>query len=93
MFDIIIAKRFEKHPGHNMVQMGQFALEEEVTGREVNRETDWTMCLRPGQKINMSMVFPDTEASSNHCPRCQTKSAASSDDRTRWWVSANTTKP
>ena len=84
MLDIILAKRFEKHPGHRLVESGQFAIEENITGREFIRTSDWSMSFRPGQKVDMSVHFPDTEAKSSHCPRCQTKSAASSDVRAQW---------
>ncbi|KAH8820125.1 hypothetical protein F5884DRAFT_744486 [Xylogone sp. PMI_703] len=84
MFDTIIAKRFEKHPGHRKIQRGEFAIEEDSTGREVSRMLDLTMCLRPGQKIDTSVIFSKGDADSNHCPRCRAKSAASSEARTQY---------
>jgi hypothetical protein len=42
------------------------------------------MCFRPGQKIDMSMVFSDLDANSNHCPRCGTRSEALAETRTQW---------
>jgi hypothetical protein len=83
MFDTIIAKRFEKHPGHGKIQRGEFAIEEDSTGMELSRMTELTMCLSPGQKIDMSVIFNETSAS-NGCPRCGPKSEASSEARSRW---------
>jgi predicted RNA-binding Zn-ribbon protein involved in translation (DUF1610 family) len=83
MFDMIIAKRFEKHPGHGKIQRGEFAIEEDSTGTELSRMTELTMCLSPGQKIDMSVIFNETSAS-NHCPRCGAKSEASSKTRNQW---------
>jgi hypothetical protein len=79
MFDMIIAKRFEKHPGHGKIQRGEFAIEEDSTGTELSRMTE----LSPGQKIDMSVIFNETSAS-NHCPRCGAKSEASSKTRNQW---------
>ena len=84
MFDMILSERFKKHPGHRKVQRGEFAIEEDITGRELSREWDWCMCFRPGQKIDMSMVFSDLDNTSNRCPRCKTESAASAEVRTQW---------
>jgi len=84
MFDMIITKRFEKHPGHGKVLKGEFAIEEDATGRELSRKSDWSLCFRPGQKVDMSMLFSELESNSNECPRCRTKSSTSLETRTQW---------
>jgi hypothetical protein len=84
MLDMILSKRFEKHPGHNKIQRREYVIEEASTGRALSRTTDLRMCLGPGQKIDMSVVFPDGAGDSNYCPRCRTKSATSSEIRTQW---------
>ena len=84
MLDMILLKRFEKRSGHHKVLKGEYTLEEGITGRDVSRENELMMCFRLGQKIDMSMVFSDLDASSNHCPRCGTKSEASAEARTQW---------
>ena len=83
MLEAMLTKRFEKHPGHSKMLRREFAIED-ITGRELSRTTEWSMCFRPGQKIDMSMVFQETSVNSNHCPRCGTQSAASSEIRTQW---------
>jgi hypothetical protein len=84
MLDTILAKKFEKHPGHGKIQRREFAIEDDATGRELTRDIDWSLCFRPGQKVDMSITFPELDASTNHCPRCGTNSAASSEIRTQW---------
>lgn len=84
MLDTILLKRFEKRPGHQKILKGEFAIEEGTTGRDVTREHEFCMCFRPGQKIDMSMVFSDLDANSNHCPRCGTRSEALAETRTQW---------
>lgn len=65
MFDMIISKRFEKHRGHTKIQKREYAIEEGITGREVSRVSDWSMCFRPGQKVDMSVIFPEMGANGN----------------------------
>ncbi len=86
MLDTILIKRFEKRSGHQKVLKGEYVIEEGITGKDVSRENELSMCLRPGQKIDMSMIFSDLDGNSNHCPRCFTKSKASSETRTQWLV-------
>jgi len=83
MLDIILVKRFEKRSGHQKVLKGEYVIEEGITGRDVSRENELIMCLRPGQKIDMSMIFSDLGGDSNRCPRCFTKLEASSESRTQ----------
>jgi hypothetical protein len=84
IFDLILLKRFEKRPRHQKVLKGEFAIEEGITGQDISRENEFSMCFRPGQKIDMSMIFSDLDASSNHCPRYGAKSEASAEARAQW---------
>ncbi|PQE09018.1 conserved glutamic acid rich protein [Rutstroemia sp. NJR-2017a WRK4] len=72
MLDTILLKRFEKRSGHRKVLRGEYVIEEGITGREMSRENELIMCLRPGQKIDMSMIFSDLDGNSNRCPRVNT---------------------
>ncbi|KAE9373748.1 hypothetical protein N431DRAFT_338810 [Stipitochalara longipes BDJ] len=83
ILDLILLERFEKRPGYQKVLRGEFAIEEGITGRDISRENEFAMCFRPGQKIDMSMIFSNLDTSSNHCPRCRTKSEASAEARTQ----------
>ena len=65
MLDVILLKRFEKHPGHHKILKGEFAIEEGTGGRDVSRENEFAVCFHPGQKIDMSMIFSDLDANSN----------------------------
>lgn len=66
------------------VLKGEFAIEEGITGRDIGRENEFAKCFRPGQKIDMSMIFSDLDANGNRCPRCCTKSEASTGARIQW---------
>ncbi|KAE8441910.1 hypothetical protein EG329_004168 [Mollisiaceae sp. DMI_Dod_QoI] len=73
MFDIILSKRFEKHPGHEMIQRREYAIEDSSSGHELGRESELLLCVRPGQKIEMTVVFSEKNSAGNSCPRCQTE--------------------
>jgi hypothetical protein len=79
MIDLIISKRFEQHVGHKKIQRREYAIEEMVTGKKMNREYDWAATVRSGQKLDISVLFSDSEAASNNCPRCGAISTASMD--------------
>ncbi|KAE8447549.1 hypothetical protein EG329_010679 [Mollisiaceae sp. DMI_Dod_QoI] len=83
ILNVILLERFENHPGHRKVLKGEFVIEDAVTGRDLNRETKLTMCFRPGQKVNMSMVFSEVDDDANYCPRCGTPSVALAEARSQ----------
>ncbi|CZR62688.1 uncharacterized protein PAC_12585 [Phialocephala subalpina] len=72
MLDTILCKRFEKRPGRKKVLRGEYALEEIVTGKELDRKREWNLCFRPGQRVGMSMLFDFDPMSEGSCPRCKT---------------------
>jgi hypothetical protein len=86
---MIIAKRFENHAGYQKIQRGEYTIEDGITGRGIRRGCDLLMSLRPGQKIDMSVVFPAVDTKSNHCPRCQTKCVTSLAEKTQWYAVAH----
>jgi hypothetical protein len=73
MFDTILAKRFEQLPGQNKVRRKEYALEDHQSGQELNASKQWSLCFRPGQKVDMSMIFRQNQASTS-CPGCKTES-------------------
>jgi len=84
MFETILAKRFEKLKGHQKVLRKEYAIEESRSGRELNKMEDWNLCFRPGLKIEMSMIFKQTKASTS-CPGCQTESESAGGSVTEWY--------
>ena len=89
MFNMILSKRFENHPGYQKVAKGEFAIEESLSGMEVHREWNWSQCFRPGQKVDMTMVFsasPYLDMAADCCPRCKTKISATVGSRAQWYV-------
>ncbi len=87
MFDVILSKRFEKHPGHRMIQRREYVIEEGSSGHEFTRASELVLSLRPGQKVDMSMVFPERNVARNNYPRCQTVVIGSTDIRFQWYIS------
>jgi hypothetical protein len=83
---MIISKRFEKHPGYKMVQSRHYAIEDDGSGHELSRDSDFVECLHPGQKIDMSMIFFEGDTNSNNCPRCRTKPLGLTGSRVQWHV-------
>lgn len=86
MFDTILSKRFEKHPGHKKVHNGEHVNEDGVSGHELDRMLELISCLRPGQKIEMCVTFSEANIESNTCPRCQTEYTGSTESRIQWYI-------
>lgn len=79
----LLAGQFKGRRGYDMVRSGQYVLEENSSGKDLDQRLPLSVCLRRGMKINMSMVFA-VPLVSGSCPRCGTKTDAPEDVTTRW---------
>jgi hypothetical protein len=59
--------------GPEMIDRGEFVIEESSTGREIDLKKTWDGRFSPGQNVAMSMVFRRNGPSMPSCPRCQTE--------------------
>ncbi|KAI0005667.1 hypothetical protein F4779DRAFT_597903 [Xylariaceae sp. FL0662B] len=76
----LLEGRFRGGKGHEMVMRGQYVLEDNTTGQDLDKARPLSWCLRRGMKVNMSMVY-DLETVPWCCPRCHTDLLAP-DDKT-----------
>jgi hypothetical protein len=85
-FDAVIEMRFRGRQGHEMIQNGDWALQDHVTGREISRKRNWGRAVLPGQRVDMSMLFHRETSVEAACPSCQADVSESLDAETRWCV-------
>ncbi|KAK0743119.1 hypothetical protein B0T18DRAFT_175737 [Schizothecium vesticola] len=71
----LLEDQFIGQNGYEMVCRRQYTLEENCTGKDIERQVPISQVLRRGMKINMSMVF-QMDILSGACPRCNTDSQA-----------------
>jgi hypothetical protein len=83
MFHAILAKRFEALPGRSKVSRGEYVIEDSRSGKEFAMNRAWSMCFRPGQKVDMSMVFTENIKTTS-CPGCRTESRVVGNELVRW---------
>ncbi|KAF2432653.1 hypothetical protein EJ08DRAFT_648083 [Tothia fuscella] len=68
-FIAVLRVRFE-HKGIQKIERDEFLLEDAVKNRELSlRATPWESLFKPGQYVNMSMIFQETSAPWT-CPSC-----------------------
>lgn len=84
MFHILLVHQFENRRGYGRVARGQYALEEACTSTDVDASLPWTMSVRRGMKINMSIIFESATVVVGYCPRCETKRNAPEDVTVQW---------
>ena len=81
-FHSVLELRFQDMPGQIKIGRRQYALQARGTGREIELSRPWHAAFIPGQRIDMSFVFNQNDASESSgttCPGCLTKSTYSGD--------------
>lgn len=79
--DKVLQLRFKGMQGSGKVKRKEFALQERATGREISRRLPWETAFRPGQTVEMSLIFRESvkatgmlegRSTTNPCPSCGT---------------------
>jgi hypothetical protein len=83
-FHQMLVHRFQGLRGLKMVLRNNYALEDSLSGRDIDRSLPLKSSLRRGMKIDMSMVFASTAVITGSCPRCQIIVDAVEDVSIQW---------
>ena len=72
--------------GPDMIDRGEFVIEEAGTRNVIDITQNWETCFYPGQRVAMSMIFKKKErrAAQSSCPRCQKENDGSTDEEVTW---------
>jgi hypothetical protein len=75
-----------KKVGHasDMIERGDFIIQDSASKRDVNLEMDWELCFSPGQRVQMSMIFKRPTRPTNNCPTCKADCGGSTEEDVDW---------
>ncbi len=83
-FLAVLRVRF-KNRGLSKIERGEFAIQETGAKRDIDLSLPWEICIFPGQKIDMSMIFKQAKAGrSDTCPACKRPCAETIDEDVEW---------
>lgn len=70
--------------GPDMIDRGEFVLEESGTQNSIDITAPWENCFYPGQRVAMSMIFKQESIVQSSCPRCGTDHEESTGKEITW---------
>lgn len=73
LFEVLKDNLKDTGCGPEMIERGQFVIEERGTRRAIDFSLPWERCVQPGQRLVMSMVFEGRGQLEPICPRCKTR--------------------
>ncbi len=76
--------RFDQLPGHGKVERKEYALQADQSKQEIDTVLTFRRWFRPGQDIDMSMVFNSFETHNTSCPGCKLQRSETSDTKVKW---------
>jgi len=80
----VLCDKFMDQPGYELVKRGQYIFQDGANARDLDVRMELTATVRPGQKINMTMILFTPRAEANICPRCSTITRAGSGTDVEW---------
>ncbi|KAI4243813.1 MAG: hypothetical protein LQ352_006962 [Teloschistes flavicans] len=69
------------------IENGQFIIHDSRTKRDIDLSHPWESCFRPGQRVEMSMVFDTFKAANISCPDCRHPCDINSEEDVEWYAS------
>jgi hypothetical protein len=70
--------------GADMIERGDFAIQDSFTKKDVDLEMDWELCFSPGQRVEMSMVFKRRIRPTSNCPKFEADCGGSPEEDIVW---------
>jgi hypothetical protein len=73
--------------GPELIDRGEFVIEESGTDNVIDITRNWTTCFYPGQRVAMSIILRQTERATSmksFCPKCSTYDSSSSENEIHW---------
>ncbi|KAF2730640.1 hypothetical protein EJ04DRAFT_555303 [Polyplosphaeria fusca] len=67
----ILLDRFANSPGRRLVKGRRYVMRDDLNGMELRQNMSLNLVLRPGQKINMCMVYFSAQQQMMVCPKCK----------------------
>lgn len=88
-FDSVLENRFKGKNRSRRVLKGQYLVQEQSSGRQVDRTSSFEASFRPKDAVVMSVVSKTRDLKANRqqnssCPWCHTPSSTQNDEETDW---------
>lgn len=84
VLESVLAARFQNIPGERKVKQGEYALQDRLSMRDIERSQPFEASFFPGRKVDMSIVFNRRQPAGNSCPGCKVESKSDRATATTW---------
>ena len=85
-FQSMLEVRFRQLPGHGKVRRNEYALEANRSNQDIDSALAFRRWFRPGQDVDMSMVFDNSAGRTTSCPGCGIVATGPIDSKMKWSV-------
>jgi hypothetical protein len=72
--------------GTEKVERGEFVIQDSILKRDIDLTKPWESCFRPGQRVDMSMIFLSEKDTTQCCPACHQETNFPADHDIEWFV-------
>lgn len=79
----VLTARFVNLPGHKKLGRGEYALQNQESAEDLERDQPFEACFVPGYEVSMCFSFKATFPS-NACPKCRKETDAAPESTTQW---------
>jgi hypothetical protein len=70
VLESVLAARFQNIPGERKIKRREYALQDRGSLSDIDRSAQFDVCFLPGRKVDMTMIFKETQPQTVSCPGC-----------------------
>jgi hypothetical protein len=84
VLESVLTARFRNIAGERKVKQGEYALQDRLSMRDIERSQAFEANFLPCRKIDMSIIFCRRQPTGNSCPGCKMESKSDGATATTW---------
>ena len=70
VLESVLAARFQNIPGERKIKRREYALQDRGSSNDIDRNAPFDVCFLPGRRVDMTMIFKETQPQTVSCPGC-----------------------
>jgi hypothetical protein len=84
VLESVLTARFKNIPGERKVMLGEYALQDGRSLRDIERSQPFEASFLPGRRVHMSMIFKQSYSLKRSCPSCRLETKEDNSIGTTW---------
>jgi hypothetical protein len=85
VLESVLAARFQNIAGERKIKRREYALQDRGSLNDIDRNAPFDVCFLPGRRVDMTMIFKETQPQTVSCPGCGMAATQTDPTGSNWY--------